>query len=65
VKSAARKGKSVNDTLTKKVRNTAQKLKETRKATESLPYAEENKEKIASSIESTENIRYNLSRTPI
>ncbi len=61
VKSAARKGKSVNDALTKKVRNTAKILKETRKAVESLPYAEEKKEEIAASIESTENILQNLS----
>lgn len=61
IKSKAAKSKSANNLLAKKVRNTARKLKETRKAVEKATLAEEKKEEITSSIETTENILSNLS----
>lgn len=61
IKSKAAKSKSANNPLAKKVRKTAKKLKETRKAIEKAPIAEEKKDEITSSIETTENILANLS----
>lgn len=56
------KGKKVKDGLTsKKIKKASKILKETRKAVEKARIAEEKKEEIVSSIESTENMLTNLS----
>ena len=55
-------GKKVEDGSTsKKIKKASKILKETRKAIEKSPIAEEKKEEITSSIETTENILANLS----
>ncbi len=61
IKSKAAKSKSANNPLAKKAKKATKILKETRKAVEKSPLAEEKKEKITSFIETTENILVNLS----
>ncbi len=58
---AAKTPRAAKPALAKKAKKAVKILKETRKAVESLPYAEEKKEEIAASIETTENILQNLS----
>ncbi len=61
IKSKAAKSKSANNPLAKKAKKATKILKETRKGAERPLNAEEKKEKIVSSIESTENMLANLS----